>query len=98
MKTQQEFVDAMTGMFGSRGWLEFFKPELQALRSGLLDELIYNQAAVASPSQALDRVTASVQLLDQILGCEDRVRAAAKAIQDNPEEAVNVLQSSAVED
>ena len=98
MKTQQDFVIAMQGMFHSRGYIEFFKPELLALRSGIVEELVYAGDQFADQQHALAGARASIKLLDQILGTEERVKMAALLIQNDPEEAASVLQSQPVDD
>ena len=95
-KTQQQYVDAMSGMFGSEGWKDFFKPELLALRAGILEELIYGAGSNAPGEVAISAARASVLIIDRILEAESRLRDAQKSINEHPEEATNVVHSPSV--
>jgi hypothetical protein len=92
--TQIEFVQALQSMFASKGWLLCFKPELERLRTERIQGLVYNYSNAADIMAARE----SIVLLDDILFIEERIKQAATALRENPQEAVNVVNSGEAAD
>ena len=88
--TQIEFVQALQSMFASKGWIRCFKPELDRIRNERIQGLIYNYS---QPSELLAAREAII-LLDDVLFIEERIKQAATSMRDNPQEAVNVVNSA----
>lgn len=88
--TQLEFVHALQSMFASKGWVRCFKPELERLRNERMQGLVYNYSNPADIMAARE----AIQLLDDVLFIENRVQQAAASIQENPQEAGDVVNSA----
>jgi hypothetical protein len=88
--TQLEFTQALQSMFASKGWLRCFKPELERIRAERIQGLVYN---FSQPDDIMAAREAIV-LLDDILFIEERIKQAAAAMRDNPQEAVDVVNSA----
>ena len=93
MASTSDRVNALQTMFASEGWRKYFVPELQAVREGMLFELIYSDD---SP-EAMRGLAKAIQFADIVLSCETTTQAEAQAILDDPQEAENSVVHSAPE-
>lgn len=89
-RSQKAFVDNMLGMYGTRGWRDFLKPELVRIRQERLDRMVYG----SNDPHGILAIREAIVLMDELLAIEDNVRQMAEVVANDVQEAGNVLQSA----